>query len=237
MGELSDRLGHVTAERLRALLVDCDGTLADTESVVRKTWADVRGAFGCDGLTHKHDLSDPHPMSLAKSVRAICSMADAASTDQVTNFILRKFDENMLDIRIYHDVVATLSDAIRQGLGVAVVSNSSREHVCQVLALAQVDTNAIVIVANEDVELRKPHPHPYLKALNELKVHGGAAVAVEDSDAGIESALSAGIWTVGLTNDVNGELARGSVFVPARPISLGQLKMGHAAFQRSKEKE
>ncbi|MEL6787701.1 MAG: HAD family phosphatase, partial [Cyanobacteria bacterium J06607_15] len=46
----------------------------------------------------------------------------------------------------------------------------------------------------------KPDPAPYKLALNRLLVKGRQAIAFEDSAAGIRSAVSAGIYTIGITS-------------------------------------
>jgi beta-phosphoglucomutase-like phosphatase (HAD superfamily) len=42
----------------------------------------------------------------------------------------------------------------------------------------------------------KPHPAPYVKALGKMKLEPGAVIAVEDSAAGVRSAVAAGVGAV-----------------------------------------
>lgn len=49
-----------------------------------------------------------------------------------------------------------------------------------------------VVVGGDDVTHTKPDPEPYLRAASLLGVDAGACVAIEDSRAGVASALAAG---------------------------------------------
>jgi sugar-phosphatase len=56
------------------------------------------------------------------------------------------------------------------------------------------------IVAAGDTDHGKPAPDPYLRAAELHGVPPGACVAIEDSHAGLESARSAGMRTIGIAN-------------------------------------
>lgn len=47
----------------------------------------------------------------------------------------------------------------------------------------------------------KPHPDPYLEGLSRLGLSAEACVAFEDSINGVKSAVSAGLYTVGVGRD------------------------------------
>jgi len=52
------------------------------------------------------------------------------------------------------------------------------------------------IVGYESVTLTKPHPMPYLKMLDILKLDNSEVIVIEDSDTGITSAYEAGIRNI-----------------------------------------
>jgi HAD superfamily hydrolase (TIGR01509 family) len=59
------------------------------------------------------------------------------------------------------------------------------------LELAGITNYIDVLVTNEDVERSKPFPDPYLMALDILKLNSEEVLVIEDSQHGIESAISA----------------------------------------------
>lgn len=65
------------------------------------------------------------------------------------------------------------------------------------------------LVTREDVPHGKPHPAPYEVACRALHVNPAGVTAVEDSIAGVESAVAAGIGrVVGITATTDGDLLR-----------------------------
>jgi HAD superfamily hydrolase (TIGR01509 family) len=82
----------------------------------------------------------------------------------------------------------------RLSLPCAVVTSSERVDVEQVLREAGLLTRFAEIVCGEDVEQPKPAPNGYQQAVKALGAE--CALAVEDSDAGVQSAIAAGLEVV-----------------------------------------
>ena len=81
---------------------------------------------------------------------------------------------------------------------VAVVSSAFRREIEPILRGAGLDGHVRFVVGAEDVERAKPDPAPYLLALDRLGLadRPGAAVAIEDTEAGVASARAAGLHVV-----------------------------------------
>jgi beta-phosphoglucomutase len=76
---------------------------------------------------------------------------------------------------------------------VAIVSGAFRAEIEPVVAAAGIADELTAIVAADDVDRGKPHPEPYLTALELLGIDPDEAVALEDTEAGIASAKAAGV--------------------------------------------
>ena len=87
----------------------------------------------------------------------------------------------------------------RWPLGLA--SSSNREIIDAVLARTGWSELFAVTVSSEEVERGKPAPDVYLEAARGLRAAPESCVAVEDSNAGIRSALAAGMGVVAIPND------------------------------------
>jgi HAD superfamily hydrolase (TIGR01509 family) len=62
-----------------------------------------------------------------------------------------------------------------------------------------------------DVKYGKPHPEPYLIALNKSGLHPWEVIVVENAPLGVESATAAGLFTIGVnTGPLNPEVLRAS---------------------------
>jgi HAD superfamily hydrolase (TIGR01509 family) len=88
--------------------------------------------------------------------------------------------------------------AERWPLGLA--SSSNREIIDTVLGRTGWSDLFAVTVSSEEVERGKPAPDVYLEAARKLGAAPDRCVAVEDSSAGIRSALSAGMGVVAIPN-------------------------------------
>jgi HAD superfamily hydrolase (TIGR01509 family) len=90
-------------------------------------------------------------------------------------------------------MLATLS-ALRLG----VVTSSNRLEVEPVLVAAGIREYFGALVCGGDVSRQKPWPEPYIRAVGLLGV--SAALVVEDSDVGVESARAAGFEVLRVGN-------------------------------------
>ena len=72
-----------------------------------------------------------------------------------------------------------------------------------------------VITTGDEVTHGKPHPEPYQLTVARLGLVAGECAVIEDSDAGIRSAASAGCIPLGITNSFPSETlhAAGAAFV------------------------
>lgn len=80
----------------------------------------------------------------------------------------------------------------------AIVSSASQIEIQKVLDIENIGHYFEFCIGNEDVESHKPHPAPYLQALQHAKIKPNEALIIEDSHAGISAALSAQIPVIGL---------------------------------------
>lgn len=115
---------------------------------------------------------------------------------------------------------------------VAIVSGALRGEIDVALRLMGAEGVARVIVAAEDVGACKPDPEGYLLGLARLAPSAGAldparCVAVEDSVAGVESALAAGLCAVAVAHTYDREVLRAAgaraVFGHVREVTVDAL--------------
>jgi HAD superfamily hydrolase (TIGR01509 family) len=187
--------------QLRALIFDVDGTLAETEELHRAAFNQAFAAAGLDIawdrtryrellgtsggrrriLRHIAEAGLPEDEALAQRLHLAKNAAYAEAVAQ--GLVLRP----------------GVSDLMRRGreagLRLAIATTTSRTNLAALLAgagLPEFD----VIIAGEDVSTLKPHPEVYRKALAQLRVAPGAALAFEDTTNGLRSATAAGLRTI-----------------------------------------
>jgi beta-phosphoglucomutase-like phosphatase (HAD superfamily) len=178
--------------RPAALLLDLDGTIVDSEPIHRAAYRAFFEGRGWDvpdlalftgrraedvfvvepGPWAGHD-----PEALAREVMAFVHAGE--------------------DPGAIAGAVELLEAAAREDVPVAVVTSAGPDWVDRAVGRAlDVLHHVEVVVTAEDVVEGKPDPAGYALACTRLGVEPSAAVAVEDSPAGVRAALAAGVGRV-----------------------------------------
>jgi HAD superfamily hydrolase (TIGR01509 family) len=191
-----------------------DGTLVDTEPYWQAAEAELVESFG--GVWHPEDGLAQVGLSLwisAESIRARGVPWDAAQ-------IIDHLQREVMD-RVRHSVPwrpgarELLTELRAAGVPTALVTMSMRpmaEEIAAAFPLAGPAFDAIV--SGSDVENPKPHPEPYLRALELLGAPAELSVAIEDSPPGLASAVTAGVAAIGVPHAVDLDPGNGYVVWP-----------------------
>ena len=198
--------------RLRALLWDVDGTLAETECDGHLPA--FNEAFEACGLSWRWDDAHYgallavtggrervlHDMALrgVGPERAVDREALALQVHRIKNCAYaRRVAQG--HVRLRDGVRSLLNDCRAQKVRLAIVTTSSRSNV-QALLSAQLGPawtqRFEVTVCGEDVARKKPDPEAYVIALRQLGLTPCETVAIEDSPAGAAAARAAGVPVV-----------------------------------------
>jgi len=190
-------MGGPVEGRPAAVAFDCDGTIADTESLSveawRRTLAD-RGLHVGDGELDVL-VGWPFAVNWARFVDRVDLGPEASFRAGLRAHFLALFEA---DVEIHTDVVDVMHRLVEADVPLAIVSSSNRAHVARVLERAGVAGLATHVLASEDTELHKPDPAPYAEACRRLGVGPAAVTAVEDTATGATSARRARLFTVGV---------------------------------------
>lgn len=188
---------------LRALVLDLDGTILDTESAAYQAWQEV---YRRRGVT----------LPLREWLRAVGSSQDQFDPIEYLERLLgRAVDrcqveaeaEALAESRVKGlgprpGVAELVRAAEEQNLALAVASSSPRVWVDQRLEQVGLAGALPIRVASEDVERVKPAPDLFLKAAERLGIDPAGALVVEDSVHGARAALAAGMRCVVVPNPV-----------------------------------
>jgi len=179
-----------------ALLVDFDGTLADSLAAMRLAFHNFIAAHGGDPQDFSFARFNGPP--LIEIVRTL--KAELSLTGEVSALMAdyeAGIDRVYAEVRPSAGAADLLASAKRRQWLVAVVTSNSRERLNSWLKQHKLNDLCDLLVCGEDVTRGKPWPDPYLAALRQGSVAAGDAIAVEDSAQGAHAALAAGIATYG----------------------------------------
>jgi HAD superfamily hydrolase (TIGR01509 family) len=187
-----------TPRRPSALLFDLDGTLAETDSLHFEAFRRVFALVGrdLDIATYRRFISG---RANVDAMRDLCPEAPEAER---TAFADRKealFRTMAGELKPLPGLGEVLAWAGRERVRLALVTSAPPENVEFVLKAFGMEETFDAVVLGEQLPRRKPDPMPYRIGLEKLGVASDDSVAFEDSPAGVRSAASAGIPTVGLT--------------------------------------
>jgi len=203
--------------KIKALIFDVDGTLADTEEAHRESfncafqehrldwhwsradyarWLDVAG--GKERLAAFIDtlpLADTPP--LAPSGRDALKALILAIHRSKCDHYARLVRTGCVPLRA--GIKRLLKEAAGTGVQLAIASTTTRENIDALLDAhfgGRGDARFCVIGAGDAVEHKKPAPDIYRFVLRELGESAADCVALEDSGQGLAAAKRAGLFTV-----------------------------------------
>ncbi len=188
---------------LAAVLFDMDGTLVDSEKVWTVALRDLATRYG--GV-------------LTDAARLAMIGTDSVETMAILHADLDQPWRDPIDGAAWLDARAMelfaeglewrpgareLLEAVRAaGLRTALVTNTGRALVDVALATVG-DGNFDVVICGDEVPRTKPDAAPYLAAAAALGLDPSACVVIEDSPAGVASAIAAGCAVIAVPHEVD----------------------------------
>jgi len=197
--------------RLKVLIFDVDGTLADTEEAHRRAFNDAFVACGTgwhwDRARYRallrvtggrermaHDLD---ALALGEDEKArVLAMLPRIHAEK-TRCYARRVAAG--DVALRPGIARLLSEARARGVRLALATTTSPANVTALIeATLGASTMAWFssVVCGDAVAQKKPAPDAYLRALAELGVPAQDCVAFEDSANGVRAARAAGLCTI-----------------------------------------
>ncbi|NEB02567.1 HAD-IA family hydrolase [Streptomyces sp. SID13726] len=176
----------------RALLLDMDGTLVNSDAVVERIWR---------GWAERHGLDPDEVMKVAHGRQGHATMA-ALLPDRPVEQNLADNTRMLAEETADTDGVVEIPGAAAflaslHGLPHALVTSADVPLATARMAAAGLSLPEIRITA-ESVGASKPDPEGFLKGAAELGVAPADCVVFEDSGAGIAAGKAAGMRVVGI---------------------------------------
>lgn len=178
-----------------AVVLDCDGTLVDTQARWDRACAAVCALHGVSpDAADRLALVGLHLPELGRALARLLGRpaAHRALARQVGELVEEGLAEG---VSAMPGAVAFVT-RLAADRPLAVVSNSPRHAVLRHLRHIGLADAFELVLGSDDVERPKPAPDLYRTACARLRVPPRGAVAVEDSAVGVRSARAAGLYVV-----------------------------------------
>jgi beta-phosphoglucomutase len=188
---------------IKAIVFDFDGVLADSEMLHFRVYNELLSASGVRLSTEQYcekylGLDDEG------AFQQIAADYGLLLGDEEIEMLIAEKAERFEALVSSSDVLYPAARACVARLGaafpLAICSGARRSEIELMLRGAQLLDAFRFIVATGDTDYGKPAPDPYLRAAELHALPPAACVAIEDSHAGLESARTAGLRTIAITN-------------------------------------
>ncbi|WP_238366117.1 HAD family hydrolase [Mesobacterium pallidum] len=184
-----------------ALLFDLDGTMLNTDPIHMAVFADIMAPRGLDitedfYMAHVHGRlnvdffaeflpGEPDPQGLSEAKEA-----------EFRRRLPRPYPS-------MSGVSALIDRSEAEGWSRAIVTNAMRLNAEAMLEAIGERHRFDTLVIGEECARAKPHPDPYLAAMQALGVAPDRAIAFEDSPSGLRAAAASGAFTVGIRSSLD----------------------------------
>jgi beta-phosphoglucomutase len=186
-----------------AIFFDMDGVLVDSMVFHRLSWQEILGRYGirlADEFVYRHEgamglevvagIFEQHQVAFEpEQLDAIYALQNAL------------FQERYLNrVTLYPQTRPLLAHCREKGVRTGLVTSSRFNLVERIWSTENLRSFDTVVTADH-VRRFKPHPDPYLQALENLGLDGERCLVVENAPAGIQAAKAAGLecWAISST--------------------------------------
>ena len=206
-------LGGVTTDLpdVRALLLDFDGTMLETESSSYGSWRELLAEHGYE-LTPETwsaavgTLGGVDPLALLEQ-----HLGTSVDRDALEERARRRHHEMLAEEQLRPGIEELVDDARARGVRFAIVTSASerwvRGHLDRLGLYADLEH---VFAADGDPARAKPAPVLYREAADVLGVRPAESVALEDSPNGVRAAQAAGMQVVAFPNPITAAMDLGA---------------------------
>lgn len=200
-----------------AIIFDFDGVIVDSEPLHYQAFVLVGKSFNFDFTWEQYmaqyigfDDRDAFRYMLAQAIEA-GHTPDVEDVQVTINDLIQKKQQAFealaaIGTAAILGTIELIEEAHDASLPIAIASGATHADIEQMLRLLKIRDRFEIIVAADDVEHSKPDPTTYRMAFEQLASKYPNAdlkpentLAIEDTTAGLSSALGAGLQTLALT--------------------------------------
>jgi len=202
-GENSESKSSLAAlAPLQAVLFDVDGTLCDSDPLHYYAFREMLQEIGFNGgvpITEEfyiENIAGKHNDDVAVLLFPDDVQRGLKFTDDKEAMFRRLAAEQLEPVNGLYKVTKWVED---RGLKRAAVTNAPRPNAELMISRLGLSDFFEAVILGSECDHAKPHPEPYLKALEILNVSKDHTFVFEDSVSGIKAGVAAGLPVVGLT--------------------------------------
>jgi len=210
---------------IQAIVFDFDGVLADSEMLHFRVYNELLASSGvqlskeeyCEKYLGFDDEGVFEHLATEKQL-----MLGDEEIEMLISEKADRFEAIVAESNVLYPAAGSCIARLGAKWPLGICSGARRSEIELMLRGANLIDAFRFIVATGNTDYCKPAPDPYLRAAELHGVPPGECVAVEDSHAGLDSARSAGLRTIAITNTYPRETLHADAIVD----SLDELTVG-----------
>ena len=186
---------------IKGLIFDLDGVIANTADLHYRAWCKIGDQWGFNLSTAQNE--ELKGISRKDSILKIANWAGKSFTNEELDAFAFEKNKNYLSYcqtlgtkDILPGVYDFINASMNKGLKLAVGSASKNAKII-LQKLGILDLFSIIVDGNM-VQNSKPDPEVFIKCAEILELEHKSCVVFEDSQAGIQAAINAGMFSVGV---------------------------------------
>lgn len=176
--------------QLKLLLVDFDGTLADTRKANAQAYVAALKEVGYQ-ITKEEYLKQHFGVRCPDFLRSI-GFSDPEVIDRIRRRKIELYPSFFESVRLNEGLWAFCCHFRRQGGKIWVVSTGQADNLRNAMRYLKLENEVDGVLSANDVEHHKPHPDAFLKAMKIEGCRPEETLIFEDSAVGIEAARRSG---------------------------------------------
>lgn len=184
---------------MKIIVLDFDGTLADTRSLIVKTMQQTIAKLGLDARSD-NQCAAMIGLPLRQTFTDLIPMSEEMG-EKCAETYNRLFDVNNVPeaVPVFPHVVDTIKAMYEQGLTLTIASSRGRGSLVDFLKRMNLEPYVSYVVSASDIEHAKPAPDMVLKILDNVGGSKEETLVVGDTMFDIAMGRNAGVKTCGVT--------------------------------------
>lgn len=185
---------------IKLVILDFDGTLADTRELIVRTNQDAMRRMNYP-IVDAPSIIATIGLPLKEGILALFPDLPEETIPDWIKVYREVFESLKTQIvpELFPNVRETLAELHRRGCILTVASSRGSESLNGFLRDMGIAEYITYVLGADDVTHAKPHPEPVLKTLRDLSCDASEALVVGDMPVDIQMGLGAGAWTCGVT--------------------------------------
>ena len=189
---------------MKAILLDLDGTLINSEKAFSRCFVDVlNNKYSCNVT-----LADYKKYELENNALLIdyCKksgmISNNISDNDIMSIVYDRYEDYFREIIKEDEAKSNFSllRELKKDYLLGLITTCRRYYLDILDREENIYELFDIVIAREDVKALKPNPEAYLKALEVLGIDSSEAISLEDSKRGVDSSVLCGIKTIKVDN-------------------------------------